>query len=161
MHRRISSKIELLWRTTRSESHCSEENFSQCFCRYDEVDCERSIWQLSDAYNEKLMFIANKMFIFRSFDDHTEHESLHFRVDEREDSRDLNVHFNQQVIDLFVNAIKTNAIKNNVNISLWNARNSTLKKRRMCYWNMRSSKSQYQASEIWFYFIIVRWRLYY
>ena len=117
----------IIWRTTRFESHCFEENLSQCSCRYDEVDCERSIWQSNDACNETLMFIASKMFKFRNVESHTKHDSLYLRVNERKDDWDLNVHLNQQAIDLFVNIVETNAIQDNVNISLWNARDSTLK----------------------------------
>ena len=64
------------------------------------------------------MFIANKMFKFRDVESHTEHDSLYLRVSERRDDRNLNVRFNQQAIDLFVNIVETDAIQNNVNISL-------------------------------------------
>ena len=79
---------------------------------------------------------------------------LIFQVDEWKNDRDLNVHSNQQAIELFVNIVKIDAIKNNVKIQLRNVSNIILKEKHMCYWNMRSrimllisSKSQYQTSE--------------
>ena len=77
-----------------------------------------------------------------------------FQIDEWKNDRNLNVHFNQQTIELFVNIVKINAIKNNMKIQLRNVSNIILKKKHMCYWNMRfrimlliSSKSQYQTFE--------------
>ena len=81
-----------------------------------------------------------------------------FQIDERENDRNLNIHFNQQIIDLFVDIVKTDAIKNNVNIQLRDLQNMILKKRRMCYWDVRSSKSLYQVFEVRLYFLIARWR---
>ena len=109
----------------------------------------------ANCYVQRILYIQISKCLLEVY---AKHDSLCLRVNEWKVDRNLNVHFNQQAIELFVNIVKTDAIKNNVNIFSWNAKTRFEKKNVCVIENMRLSKSQYQAFEMWFYFLIVRCR---
>ena len=125
----ISSRFNLsfIWTITRFKSHCSEENFWRS--RIKLLEAQFMLQYLTSLWSSHEQIVTYSRYLdlevlARSF---CRARFIIFEVDERRDNRDLNVHLNQQAIDLFVSIVKTDAIQDNVNISLWDARNSTLK----------------------------------
>ena len=107
-----------------------KKNFHKNFCRYFEIDRKRLILHANHACNEKLMFVANKIFKFQNVYSkiYSKHDFLHFKSKNEKNDRNLNVHsitLNYQ----FYFKISTKCKKDKIrNYNIWRFNRFTNKK---------------------------------